>query len=91
MTPETHEAAYAKLKEIADSLTEVFDSAQVVVTMQDGDEAAVFTAGSGNYYARWASLRELVLQWDEFTMEEARQSAFVEPEEDDPDGAETEP
>ena len=84
MTEETHDAAYARLKQIADSLTEVFDSCQIIVTMQDGDEAAVFTAGSGNYYARWASVRELVLQWDEYTREEARQSAFVE----DEDGAE---
>lgn len=78
MTEETHAAAYARLKQIADSLTEVFDSCQIVVTLQDGDEAAVFTAGSGSFYARWASLRELVLQWDEFTREEARQSAIAE-------------
>lgn len=78
MTEETHAAAYVRLKQIADSLTEVFDSCQIVVTLQDGDESAVFTAGSGSFYARWASLRELVLQWDEFTREEARQSAVVE-------------
>ena len=86
MTEETHAAAYARLKQIADSLTEVFDSCQIVVTLQDGDEAAVFTAGSGSFYARWASLRELVLQWDEFTREEARQSAVVE--DDGPPGGE---
>lgn len=66
MTEETHAAAYARLKQISDSLTEVFDSCQIIVTLQDGDESAVFTAGSGSFYARWASLRELVLQWDEF-------------------------
>lgn len=88
MTEETHAAAYARLKQIADSLTEVFDSCQIVVTLQDGDEAAVFTAGSGSFYARWGSLRELVLQWDEFTREEARQSAVIE-EDEPPDGEES--
>jgi hypothetical protein len=90
LTEETHAAAYVRLKQIADSLTEVFDSCQIVVTLQDGDESAVFTAGSGSFYARWGSLRELVLQWDEFTREEARQSAVIEEDGDTPpDGEES--
>ena len=77
MNPNTYDAIYAKLKSVSDSLGETLDSVQIVVTMQDGDETVLVTAGSGSFHARWASVRELVMQWDEYTREEARSAAFI--------------
>lgn len=90
MSPETQEAAYARLKAVSDSLGEVFDSVHIVVTLQEGDESSVITAGSGSFYARWASMRELVLQWDEYAREEAR-SAVIIGDVEGPDEAPSEP
>lgn len=83
MTDADHESAHARLKSVADNLGEVFDSVQIIVTMQEGDEPCMITVGSGSFHARWASVRE-VAQDFEHAVQQARDGVLF-PEGEDPD------
>ena len=53
-------------------IMEVVDTVQVSVTIQRGEVTECLHRGSGNFYARLASVREFVVRQDEYTREDAR-------------------
>lgn len=74
MTPSPHHERLNKiLHHHADELSQVFDSIQIIATLSEGENDISLSVGKGSFFSRWASTREVVLQWDEYTKENARQ------------------
>ena len=63
------------LEAITAKLAEHFDSVRIVATRQtgNGQNTAVFTTGSGNYFAQLGSVKEWVVKQDELSRIEQRE------------------
>lgn len=68
MTDENRKRRDAVLEDAVKKLHEFFDTVQIVATAVDDDGSSStwsFAKGAGNYHARVASCRELVMKSDE--------------------------
>jgi len=67
----------AIIRRHAEELSEVCDSVEITVTIDnvDGDSCdSRYSYGKGSFYARWAALRERLIFWDQYAVEKAKQN-----------------
>lgn len=78
MNPAREEQIQAAIDQAAASLGEHVDAVQIVcvVVDPDGEEEAMVHGGSGSFYTRWAATRELVMHWDQYTKQCAKDRTY---------------
>lgn len=92
MKPEREAQLQEAIDRAAASLGEYVDAVQIVCVVTDpdgGEEESMVHGGSGSFYARWAATRELVMHWDQYTKQYAKDRTYGDSEEGEgevPDG-----